>query len=404
MCDRDRTATEEELLAQAIALSLAGERQNNAEVSLTQGVISEAPGTSTSLLRPDAPQRTDTTQSYDSVLNEAEDSLSGSLKLQTQTSHGQTSSQRSSPDLGISPESDIDPQSGMLDIQRSERDYQKNSRESLMSSPESKDIPSQSLKDITLDGGSILTSGTFRKNPIGEENQQLPFTRLSSLHDMNLRGVQGSASERWVPNKDALELILGMGISENAAKRGLYNTGNHSAELAIGWVFEHIANVELHEPFTPPVISSAQADMDISTIYHSYDDMIEGMLEADRGMAGGSFKMVFVANSSLKMGVGKLAAQVGHAALALYRFVDSQRDRTHDLGQWENFGAKKIVLKGTDTQHLLDLKQKAIELQISNILIHDAGRTQIDPGSLTILALFGRNKEVDCVTGKLKLL
>lgn len=395
----DEICTEEELLAHAIALSLANETAVLAEDSPVQGT----PEASVSLLRPEAPQRTDTTQSYDSVLNEAEDSLSGSIKLQTQSSHGQDSSQRSSPDLGISPESDTDPQLGTLGVQRSERDYQKNSRESIMSSPEAKEIQSQSLKDITLDGGSVLSSGNFRQNPVGQENQQLPFTRLSSLHDMNQREIQGS-TQSWTPNRDALELIVGMGISENAAKRGLFYTGNDNAEAAIGWVFENIANVELHEPFTPPAVSSSAQDLGTGTVYHSYDDMVEGMLEADRGLSGSGYKMVFVANSSLRMGIGKLAAQVGHATLALYQFVDSQHYRKHEIEQWENFGAKKVVLKGTDTQHLLDLKQKAMEFQIANTLIHDAGKTQIDPGSLTILALFGKNKEVDAVTGKLKLL
>lgn len=31
--------------------------------------------------------------------------------------------------------------------------------------------------------------------------------------------------------------------------------------------------------------------------------------------------MIFVANMALKMGVGKLAAQVGHATLAVYKQV-----------------------------------------------------------------------------------
>lgn len=394
----DEICTEEELLAHAIALSLANEAASREGVPPAEETVARPPETSASL---EVPQRTDTTQSNDSALNEAEDSLSGSIKLQSQASRGQSSSQRSSPDLGISPESDTEAQGGMLSVQRNERDYQKNSRESLLSSPEARDSQSQSLKDITLDGGSVMTSGTFRQNPIGQENQQLPFTRLSSLHDMNLKEIASQSS--WTPNANALELIVGMGISENAAKRALYHTGNNNAEVAIGWVFDNIASVELHEPFTPPAVSSMQ-DIGTSTVFHSYDNLVEGMLEGSQGLMGSGFKMVFVANSSLRMGVGKLAAQVGHAVLSLYQFVNSQHDRKRDLDEWEKFGAKKIVLKGADTQHLLELKQKAVELHIANTMVQDAGRTQIDPGSLTILALFGRSKDVDCVTGKLKLL
>ena len=404
----DEMCTEEELLAHAIALSLANQTESG---PLPEEAACQTRETPSSGLLPEAPKRSNTTQSCDSALmNEAEDSLCGSLRLQNQKSGGKTSS--SSPDLGISPEPDlIDPQSGTLSVRRGDRDFEKSSRESLLSSPEPKRARSPGIKNITLDGGS-----NQRQNPVGEENPHLlPYTRLSSLHDMNLgRGILPATAKRWEPDREALELIIGMGISENAAKRSLYNTGNKGAEVAIEWVFENISNVELHEPFTPPVhmpttatppggVAGPLGIVGTSGIFHSYDNVAEGMLlEADQGAA--SFKMVFVANSSLKMGVGKIGSQVGHAVLSLYHFVSSQQDRKLEVDQWERFGAKKIVLKGDDTQHLLDLKQKAVEIGLPNILVHDAGRTQIDPGSLTILALFGRSQEVDSVTGKLKLL
>lgn len=37
-------------------------------------------------------------------------------------------------------------------------------------------------------------------------------------------------------------------------------------------------------------------------------------------------KMVFVVNMSLKMGAGKLAAQVGHATLAVYRLAQRSEE------------------------------------------------------------------------------
>lgn len=411
----DDLLSEEELLAHAIALSLenqppgrsatgesteAGSRRREV---IPQGT-STAPASSDSGARPDAPLRSDTTQSYDSVLNEAEDSLTGSLRWQKQVSHGQLSSLRSSPDdLGIAPESDIDPQNGTLGVKRSNQDYKKSSRDSLMSSPESERTHPHGLQNITLDGRNVTSSENLRKNPIGEESHQLPFTRLSSLHDMNL-GEVAKAGKEWTPNKEALELIVGMGISENAAKRALYNTGNDNAELAVAWVFENISDPELHQPFIPPVMIESPtkgAVMGFGAVYHSYDEMTGLFSESDRGT---EYKMVLVANTSLRMGVGKLAAQVGHAVLGLYHCLEVQHDHKPGLLEWEGKGAKKVVLKGNDTQHLLDLKQRALELQIANILIHDAGKTQIDPGSLTVLALFGQSKDLDCVTGKLKLL
>lgn len=379
----DDICTEEELLAHAIALSL--------ETQATPRAAGRTPETSTPQTDVHVPQRSDTVQSYDSVLNEEEASPDDSLRLRTQCSQGRMSSLRSSPDLGlgIAPEGDIDPQSGMLGVKRGE-DFQKSSIESLLSSPEDERVQATGLRNITLDGGDVVNSGKSRQNPIGEESQHLPFTRLSSLHDMR----QGSANKGWRPDKEALELIVGMGISENAAQRALYNTGNDNAQMAIGWVFENIANPDLHEPFAPPTMQDSESAF--SDVCYSYDDMIE----SDQA---GRLKMVFVVNTDLKMGVGKIAAQVGHAVLGMYR-LESQREQKPELLEWEHGGSKKVVLKGVDTQHLLDLKQAATEFLISNILIQDAGRTQVDPGSLTVLALFGRSEDVDNVTGKLKLL
>jgi PTH2 family peptidyl-tRNA hydrolase len=51
------------------------------------------------------------------------------------------------------------------------------------------------------------------------------------------------------------------------------------------------------------------------------------------------YKMVFVVNTSLKMGIGKLAAQVAHASLGLYRtMVENQQRFGEMLLQWEQFG------------------------------------------------------------------
>ena len=49
--------------------------------------------------------------------------------------------------------------------------------------------------------------------------------------------------------------------------------------------------------------------------------------------------MVFVVNDSLKMGVGKIAAQVGHAAVGLYRqLLETKGQYAHLLEQWQENG------------------------------------------------------------------
>lgn len=50
--------------------------------------------------------------------------------------------------------------------------------------------------------------------------------------------------------------------------------------------------------------------------------------------------MVFVVNTELNMGVGKVAAQVGHAAVGLYKILSSQSQKyDHMLAQWDDFGS-----------------------------------------------------------------
>ncbi|KFD50883.1 hypothetical protein M513_08196 [Trichuris suis] len=116
------------------------------------------------------------------------------------------------------------------------------------------------------------------------------------------------------------------------------------------------------------------------------------------------YKMVFVVNSELRMGVGKIAAQVGHGALGLYQLLERQPEHYESLGYWCLQGQPKIVLKGRDAEHLLSLKLLAEEKNLSCYTVHDAGRTQVASGSFTVLSIFGARSLVDLVTGELQLL
>ncbi|KAI6239231.1 hypothetical protein M3Y99_00597500 [Aphelenchoides fujianensis] len=115
-------------------------------------------------------------------------------------------------------------------------------------------------------------------------------------------------------------------------------------------------------------------------------------------------KMIFVANMGLQMGKGKLAAQVGHAALGVYCAAKRTKQGQAGLKHWERMGATKVVVKGESADHLSELLVQAKQLGIHAYLVQDAGFTQIPSGSKTILGLFGPVELVDQVTGSLKLL
>ena len=155
------------------------------------------------------------------------------------------------------------------------------------------------------------------------------------------------------------QILLSMGISENAAKRGLYYTGDTNADQAAAWVFENLENPDLHKPFTPP--------QGASTTTPDYK-ALQASLDESR-----AFKMVFVVNMSLGMGVGKIATQVGHATLAIYKTLLINVSEQVNVREWEGKGAKKIVLKGTNAEHLLALKQMAERQNIIHFMIQDAG-------------------------------
>ena len=147
-------------------------------------------------------------------------------------------------------------------------------------------------------------------------------------------------------------------------------------------------------------------------------------------------KMVLVVRSDLKMGKGKAAAQCSHAAVGAYKIA--KKNSPSILKSWEQMGQPKIVTKTETEEDLLKVrsfcmtirnsiwylnliqtdfilyhnKQIPFLLQIYNTgrslnlvctVIQDAGRTQIAPGSKTVVAILGEEKIVDKVTNTLKL-
>lgn len=66
--------------------------------------------------------------------------------------------------------------------------------------------------------------------------------------------------ERFVANQEAMSMLLSMGFSEPRCMRGLYNTGNASSEDAMNWIFAHMEDADIDQPFEPtPQKTSAGA-------------------------------------------------------------------------------------------------------------------------------------------------
>ncbi|KAL1881127.1 hypothetical protein VTK73DRAFT_4804 [Phialemonium thermophilum] len=122
-------------------------------------------------------------------------------------------------------------------------------------------------------------------------------------------------------------------------------------------------------------------------------------------------KLVLVVRTDLGMTKGKIAAQCGHATLACYKTLLKAAQSSPSgpaariLKSWERGGQAKIAVQTKSQDEMLELMGVAHSLGITAEVIADAGRTQIDPGSLTVLGVGPAPKSlVDKVTGHLKLL
>lgn len=93
-----------------------------------------------------------------------------------------------------------------------------------------------------------------------------------------------------------------------------------------------------------------------------------------------AFKQAIIVRSDLGLGKGKLAGQSAHASLSAYQLA-LKRD-PDAVSQWEEEGQKKVVLKVGSEEELLSLYEK-MKREIPCALIRDAGKTQIEPGTLT---------------------
>lgn len=116
-----------------------------------------------------------------------------------------------------------------------------------------------------------------------------------------------------------------------------------------------------------------------------------------------NYKMTLVVRKDLNMSAGKVAAQVAHAALESYK--KTLISNPNYIKQWESRnGSAKIVLSAKNLQQLLELKEKAVMNNIPYAVITDAGRTEVEPGSITVLSIGpAPSNIVDSVTGKLDL-
>lgn len=110
-------------------------------------------------------------------------------------------------------------------------------------------------------------------------------------------------------------------------------------------------------------------------------------------------KMVLLVNKFLGMSVGKVSSQCVHAALGATRSSNSQV-----MNHWVMTGEKVVTLGVETDEQMQALIDGARALSLNVYVCHDEGRTEVEPGSRTVVAI-GPHPEtvIDPVTGTLKL-
>lgn len=114
------------------------------------------------------------------------------------------------------------------------------------------------------------------------------------------------------------------------------------------------------------------------------------------------FKQVIVVRSDLGMGKGKISAQVAHASLEA--FEKTRKQRPEWVEEWKRSGQTKVIVKVGSEKELLGLFE-SVKKVLPAALIRDAGKTQVEEGSVTCIGIGpAPEAEINKFTKDLKLL
>ncbi|GMH34050.1 hypothetical protein BSKO_01884 [Bryopsis sp. KO-2023] len=163
-----------------------------------------------------------------------------------------------------------------------------------------------------------------------------------------------------------------------------------------GWVWRFlpgvIAGVVLSAFFRPKTRPRAPDDEgEVETV---------GAVDPDEEV-----KLIMIVNKGLKgMKPGKTAAQCGHAAAMVVKKLLTEGNKNL-FTIWEECGQPKVVVKAQsrDEMEALGDVARASGMMVTTVL--DAGRTQVEAGSMTVMAIGPAEKaKLNKITGHLPLM
>ena len=111
-------------------------------------------------------------------------------------------------------------------------------------------------------------------------------------------------------------------------------------------------------------------------------------------------KQAILIRNDLKLPKGKACSQSAHASVEAVLRSDKNK-----VKKWREEGMAKIILKVKDLKELQKYNQLAKDSDLVTALITDAGRTTVEPGTVTACAIGpDEDEKIDKITKELKLL
>ncbi|CAI2381157.1 unnamed protein product [Moneuplotes crassus] len=199
-------------------------------------------------------------------------------------------------------------------------------------------------------------------------------------------------------DQDKLKMLVELGCDEEKSKLAMMITGNSvdsaatlAMELDLERLLEMVQDAREGGPGDDDEGEGAGiAQVDPNDLMAAFEHSLQ-------------CKMIIIVRKDLGMSTGKIAAQVGHAVLGLYK--EASVEYPEKVAQWEMLSWPKIVLEAESEAQMDELRAKAEEANICHFQVQDAGRTEVEPNTKTVLALGpDLNSNIDPITGSLKLL
>ena len=111
--------------------------------------------------------------------------------------------------------------------------------------------------------------------------------------------------------------------------------------------------------------------------------------------------MALIVRHDLNLSTGKVAVQCAHAAVSCT--LAARKSHARLVERWRQSGARKICLKAETRSDLQMLAGRAQGAGLVVHLVKDAGHTEVEPGTITVLGIGpGPRRSIDALVGDLK--